>query len=275
MRRKETRPTSIYWLVDNRDGIPFYCGKTVLALSHRLDCHKREARTGTRRVHVKVRNCGESVSIHQVESVPVEGDWSAREKRWIFLLRHMNPDCCNTADGGAGATGHIVSAETRAKLSAMFKGRSTHTPEMRAHLSAIGMGRKRSRESVEKGRAKMLGKKLTPEQCAAISARNKALYEGPQGDEKRRVMGLRRKGVVVSAETREKQRIAKLGTKRTPEEKARISAANLGKKMSPEAIAKSAAARTGKKRTPEQRARMSAAHKGKPWSQAQRESRTA
>lgn len=213
IRRKETRPTSIYWLVDNRHSVPFYCGKTVLSLDHRLACHKREAAKGTRRVHVKMRDCGNSVSIHQVELVPIEGDWSVREKRWIFLLRHMNPDCCNTADGGAGATGRIVTAEQRAVLSAMFKGKSTHTPEVRAKLSAIGTGRKRTAESVAKSAAGLKGRKQSPEHVAKVVAANKG--------KKRKPMGPR------TAEDRAKISRGNAGKVRTPEMRANIRAARL------------------------------------------------
>lgn len=90
-----------------------------------------------------------------------------------------------------------------------------------------------------------------------------------------KVIGFHRKGAMTSEETRAKQRAAKLGKKRTPEEIEKIRIASTGRKMSAEGIAKSAAARTGKKRTPEQRARMSAAHKGKKWTQAQRDARLA
>lgn len=274
-RRPNTRPTLIYWLVDTRTGIPFYCGKTVLSLCKRLVCHRYEATNGERRVHVKVRECGEHISIHEMESVPPDGDWVAREKRWIYILRETHPDICNTADGGAGAPGRIVSDETRAKLSEIFKGKSTHSAETRAYLSVIGMGRKRSLESVERSAAGNRGSKHSPESREKMSAAQKARYVGPRGDELRLQIGLRRKGVIASDETRAKQRDAKLGTKRTPEQCEAISAANIGKKMSAEAIAKSAASRKGQKRTPEQRATMSASHKGKKWSQAQYDARRA
>lgn len=265
----DTRPTTIYWLVDMLTKVPFYCGKTVLPPHKRLACHKYDARKGTTRVNVKVRECGEHIQIYQMESVPVGGDWSAREKRWIVLLRHINPNCCNTNAGGAGMPGWVPTAETRAKLSAMFKGRSTHSAETRAHLSAIGMGRKRSPESVEKGRKTNAGFKHTPDVLARLSAVQKARYAGERGDELRSAIGLRRKGVIASDETRAKQSAAHTGRKRTPEEKEKLRIANTGRKMPAEAVAKSAAARTGAKRTPEQRARMSAAHAGKKWSQAQ------
>src|SRR5437764_584158 len=106
-RRKDDRPTLIYWLVDTRTNTPFYCGKTVLPLHQRFAQHKYEAANGDRAVHVKVRECGDHIQIHLMETVPISGDWSAREKRWIWLLRQQYPDACNTNDGGAGCPGRI------------------------------------------------------------------------------------------------------------------------------------------------------------------------
>lgn len=271
VRRPNTRSTSIYWLVDTRTNRPFYCGKTVLPLSTRLTQHKYEAAHGNRKVHAKVRECGDHVRIHLMETVPPGEDWGEREKRWIYLLRQTQFETYNSANGGAGVPGRITSDETKARLSALFKGKFTHTVETRAKLSAIGMGRKRSRESVEKGRAKMLGRKLTPEQHAALRERNKMLFAGPRGDELRAIISRRRKGIPVSEETRAKLSAAHRGRKHTDATKEKLRIANTGRKMSAEAIAKSATARTGQKRTPEQRARMSATHKGKKWTQAQRD----
>lgn len=272
VRRPNTRPTLIYWLIDTRTNQPFYCGKTVNSAHQRFLNHKSEAVKGTRKVHARVRECGEHFRIQVMETVSPDRDWSDREKQWIRLLRSLFPDNCNTADGGAGAPGRVLSEKTKAKLSARFKGKPMHSDETKAKLAAIGTGRKYSAETIEKRRKKMKGRKLTPEQRAAISARSKARFAGPDGARLREEISRRRKGVKASEETRAKLSAAKRGRKLTPEQCAAISARHTGRKMSAEAVAKSVAARIGAKRTPEQRAKMSAAHKGKKWSQAQRDS---
>lgn len=268
VRRPNTRPTLIYWLIDTRTNQPFYCGKTVNPAHQRLANHKYEAAHGTRKVHARVRDCGESIRLQVMETVPIEISWSAREKHWIYLLRGSFPDNCNTADGGAGTPGRILSAESRAKISAASK-RQRHTPEAKAKIVAFLTGRKWKPESIAKMRATKTGKRMSAEVRANQSAAQKTRFAGP--DRVELLKKFSRKGAVVSAATRAKLRAAKLGIPRTSEEKAKISASNTGKKMSPEAVAKSAASRTGAKRTPEQRARMSAAHKGKKWSRAQHE----
>lgn len=206
-RRPNTRPTSIYWLIDTRTGTPFYCGKTVLALSLRLSAHKQEAKRGSRSVHRKVRECCDHIEIRVVETVPVDEDWGAREKNWIAILRERHPaDACNSADGGAGVPGRIVSEETRRKLSARFKGKSTHTLETRAKLSAIGMGRKRP-----------------PGVSERISA-TKKIRTYVRSDEMRARLSAAKKG--------------RPGRPHSPETRAKISAGNSGKKRSPETVAR-------------------------------------
>jgi NUMOD3 motif-containing protein len=266
--RKNDRPTFIYWLFDSLTSVPFYCGKTVLPLEKRLAGHKHDAIRGKVPVHNKVRELGENVRIQFIDIVPPEDDWGTHEKRWIALLRSINPLCCNVTSGGQGCPGRVVSDETRAKMSAWQIGRKL-TEEHKAKVRMANLGKKRTPESVAKSAAGTRGRKMPPEHGAAISARNKARFAGPQREELLRLFT--RKGVPVSAETRAKQSAAHMGRKKTPEEKAKLRVAGLGRKMSPEAIAKSVAARLGRKRTPEQRARMSTAHKGKKWSQARRE----
>lgn len=75
-------------------------------------------------------------------------------------------------------------------------------------------------------------------------------------------------GCVQSDETRRKKSIGMmgkrtaLGTKRTPETRAKMSAWQIGRKMSPEAIAKMSAAKIGRKLSPETCAKLSIARIG-------------
>jgi hypothetical protein len=67
------------------------------------------------------------------------------EKDTIMEFKYFGYDLCNMTDGGEGASGAIVSAETRAKISA-------------AHL-----GKPKTPEAIEKTRLGSLGIKRTPE----------------------------------------------------------------------------------------------------------------
>lgn len=146
-RQKNTRPTQIYWLVDTRTGLPFYCGKTVAPLHKRLKDHRNVSR---REPHLpvsqKFRECDGQITIHLIETVPPENDWCAREKRWIEILRGSFPECLNVASGGEGAPGYVFSVTHRAKLSAGNRQR-TYTPwsaESRAIMSKIQRGKPKS-----------------------------------------------------------------------------------------------------------------------------------
>lgn len=180
-RKKNTRATSIYWLVDSRTGTPFYCGKTVLTPAHRFASHKREsANGGDRPLHHKIRECGEHVTLHIMETVPASGNWAERERRWILLLRHTNPNACNLSDGGDGAPGLIISPETRAKLSASLKGK-IRTPEHCANLSASKKGKKR-KPRTDETRAKLsaIAKNRSPETRAKYSESNRNRVVSPE-----------------------------------------------------------------------------------------------
>lgn len=93
---------------------------------------------------------------------PTEAEAFEHEKFLIECFRDMGYALCNMTDGGEGASGlkHPPrSAETRAKLSAANKGKTSgnkgntysHSAETRARMSAAKKGRKVSAET----RAKM------------------------------------------------------------------------------------------------------------------------
>lgn len=162
MRRANDRPTTIYWLVDVRPetqqavrsiGFPFYCGKTVDAPEFRLKSHRQSARINPHRPVSRWLNaCGEHVRVYVVATVPADGDWSAAERRWIEVLRYSFPGGANANAGGQGTPGMVHTAEARAKISAIHKGKIVST-ETRAQIAAYHRSRR------------------TPEQQAKFEAR--------------------------------------------------------------------------------------------------------
>lgn len=207
-RRKNTRLTFIYWLVDTRTGVPFYCGKTVLTPKHRLLTHRYDARKGTTRVNIKVRECGEHVRIDTVEVVPVGGDWGSREKHWIAVLREQHPaEYCNTVNGGAGCPGRIPTAEQREKMSAWQQGRKL-TPEHREKIRAARTGTKWKPESIAKMRATKTGYVFSAEHRANISAAKKGKPGQPHTAERRAKISTANKGKKRTLETVARMRAA-------------------------------------------------------------------
>lgn len=182
MRRANDRPTTIYWLVDVRPetqqavrsiGFPFYCGKTVDTPAQRLAAHRDAAKRFPKRLISQWLNaCGEHVRVQVVATVPANVDWCAAEKRWIEVLRLHFPGGANITTGGQGAPGMVHTAEMRAKISAVHKGKIV-SKATRKRISRASKGRKHSPESVERRAAKVRGTKRPNYRRRTIIAPNK------------------------------------------------------------------------------------------------------
>lgn len=109
---------------------------------------------------------------------------------------------CNLTNGGEGTSGHVPTAETRAKRAASLKGR-THTTDARAKISAAKRG-------------KSMGRPRSAEHCAKLSV---ALRGKPKSTEAVAKMAARMRG--------------RPGRPHTPEGRAKISAAKLSKNSIP------------------------------------------
>lgn len=190
------------------DLTPFYVGKGVL---------KRCYEFTRRNVHHKNIIAKYGCNNIQIIVTKKDSEESAfkSEIRLIKILRDAGFDLCNQTDGGEGTCGIIRSPETRAKMSAVQKGKPK-SAESRAKMSAAKIGKKRSPHSAET-RAKMstahvgmTGKKQSSEARAKISAA--------------------RKGKLKSAETRAKMSAAKTGKKCSLETRTKISATKAGKR---------------------------------------------
>lgn len=176
MRRKNTKPTAIYWLFDARPdtiseigwtcGVPFYCGKTIRPTA-RFSGHKRIARQGDAKnqksLYEFIAICGDHLRFNIVEIVPADGDWIEAEKRWIRTLRSVNNFCLNASDGGAGSPGYVLRPEHIEAMRRHQTGKKYPT-EVRARMSAAKRGCKGRPLTVEH-QAKLLdantGRSLT------------------------------------------------------------------------------------------------------------------
>lgn len=116
--------------------------------------------------------------------------WYGRKDIGTGILR-------NLTDGGDGTSG--TSPEHRAKLAAVNMGKK-YTSEHKANISVAKAGKKHTAEQRAKNAAGHIGKKLTSETRAKLSAIRRGKKLGPK----------------------------------TPEQKAKLSAANTGKKLTSE-----------------------------------------
>lgn len=179
----------IYGLVDPRCGSVRYVGKSTRGLKRPKE-HKCDRTRTKRGAWVrKLNRLGLEYGIVVLESEPE--DLNQAEKWWIEAARAAHGDLVtNLSVGGEGVEGLRCSAKTRAKLSAVRKGKK-HTPETRAKMSDARKGKRKS-----------------PEHRAKISAAHQGKKRGP-----------------LSSEHRSKIGVAHKGMKRSPEARANISAA--------------------------------------------------
>lgn len=158
--------------------------------------------------------------------------WTARrnttrlndaERWWIAYARALRWPLTNICDGGEGAPGRRMSAETRAKIGARNK---------------IQMSRPQMKEAARRSfRAKV----NTPEAIArmAASKRNQVVPT-----DVRLKISNKMKGRPKSEET--KRRMSEAKKNQSPETRAKNSAAQKGRKKTPEHIARSVAAKREK-----------------------------
>lgn len=219
-RRPNTRPTTIYWLIDVRpetlaehpNGKPFYCGKTIKRPIDRLTDHRGDARRYSKRpISKRLIDCGDHVRIDIVDIVPIGVSWAEIERFWIATLRHFHPDCLNISIGGDGAPGLIQSDAVRAKLSADRKGkpRGPLSAEWRAKIGAAQKGKIISAEHRANLSAALKGRVVSDETRAKLSALKKG---GKHSDESRHKMSVARRGKIYGPHSAE--RIANMSAAR-------------------------------------------------------------
>lgn len=144
------RMTTIYALIDPRDGAVRYIGKANDPY-FRLNFHVKDKRcTAPRRVWFKELNSlGIMPLVAILECVPMS-EWQSAERSWIAFYRSIGANLLNYRDGGNGQP--WIDEETRQKLRARFLGRPK-TPEHVAKLPQNQKGYKQSSARAERSRA--------------------------------------------------------------------------------------------------------------------------
>lgn len=197
----------------------------------------------------------------EIESGVGEG-WAEAEQRWIAHYRACGCRLTNATEGGEGVPGLKMSAETRAKLSSLKRGRKL-SEEHRRKIAVANTGRIPSEECRRKIGIANSGKHLpTPERSRELAAIAKVRLNSPEAIAKRSAKII---GRICSEETRAKIRARHIGKRLTPEHRLKLSLAKKGKPSS----------RKGKTLSQEQRQRISLAKKGKPICRRKKEGATA
>jgi len=120
----------IYSLIDPRNGMIRYIGKTTESLSSRYSKHIYNATRHNRHSpHLcnwirSVIAKGSHPIIGVLEEVLDDRNLGDVERSWISLYRYKDlSDLVNATDGGDGSPGRIISADTRKRMSASHIGK--------------------------------------------------------------------------------------------------------------------------------------------------------
>lgn len=105
-----------------------YVGKTTVGAVSRLRRHMGDARRGasTRRVVRWINSVEHSTVVSVVLEVCPEGDknyLNYAEKYWIASLKELGHDLTNHTVGGDGTTGHVMTEESKRRMSLATIGR--------------------------------------------------------------------------------------------------------------------------------------------------------
>jgi len=227
--KKRNGFTYLYLLTEPRDPIApdtiRYVGKTMARPLIRYHLHLNDAQRGSTHCNRWIKNvldCGQKPRMHIIGIVPSEYGGRA-EARLISSLRKSGARLTNICDGGEGTPGHIVSEETRRKISRAQRG-------VKEKISPSEETRRLWRE------------------------RSKRRWATP---ESRKRHSIQLKGMIFTAERRRRISEALIGRKLSPEHRAKSAVAMLGKKHSPETRAKMKASHKKRLQDPEYRKKLS------------------
>jgi group I intron endonuclease len=203
-----------------------YVGKTTISIEARFRQHLKEARThGTRILCRAIRKYGgEHFTVALLDTATSLDELKVKEIHWIKTLGTFG-DEYNATPGGDGV-GHVHSAETKAKLSAVRTQYFQEHPEAReqaavyarqARLSDVGRSRKRQA---------MLGNQYSKGMTYTHTL------------EAREAIARANRGKIVSAETRFKGSLARRGkgtgasnAMASAENRAKVGASKVGRRL--------------------------------------------
>jgi len=172
----------IYALLDPSDYAVRYVGY-ALDGPKRLESHLQQSLKARGHKAAWIRSLrvrGERPIIVTLEDLPGDVDWRVNERWWIARMRELGCDLTNTTDGGEG--GYILASQTpeaRAKRTASNKGRK-RSEEFCRRSSERQKGQVVSAGTRAKISATMMGRTLSEETKAKVSASLKGRPKSPE-----------------------------------------------------------------------------------------------
>jgi predicted GIY-YIG superfamily endonuclease len=170
----------IIYKITNQVNGKVYIGQTVKTLKRRKEGHIRDAMLGSGcAIHRAIRKYGiENFRFETLFHCLSKEETDQREVETIKAMCAKCPAGYNLTDGGKGASGHIVSDETREKMRIVMTGQR-FPAERRAKAGKAHIGLKHSDETKAKmskahmGNKYCLGKKATAETRVKLSLAKK------------------------------------------------------------------------------------------------------
>lgn len=140
----------------------FYVGKGTRKRAYFLS---RKENRRHHRIAAKLKRLGLAIDVRIIADGLSEAEAFRLEIEHIKLLRDRGVDLVNTTNGGEGASGNVVSAETRSKISRATMGRRKPHLIGRRHSARTSSQNKRKISAAQKGkpRPELIGRKLSPE----------------------------------------------------------------------------------------------------------------
>lgn len=206
--------TFIYALVDPRDGVIKYVGKSYDP-QERLKGHfKNCKRTVTlkNRWIAKLKSLDLKPNITILEEVALS-EWEDKEQYWIRELQNQGYPLKNGDRGGKGRSRFVVSEETRRKISLANTGRR-HSEEIKHKISLANTGKKRTDEQKNRIGLASMGRIHTLEARQKMSQSRLGVPK-PEGFGEK--VSKAHKGRVFSKETRQRMSEARKDWKPSPE----------------------------------------------------------
>lgn len=210
---KSQQRGGVIYVITNKLNGKQYVGQTIQKLSVRLSRHRNDKRPG---ISQAIQKYGwENFSVEVLEECKSREKLNEREIFWIAKLNTKTPNGYNLTTGGKGGGEHIVTEETRKKLSESHLGQKAYwrgkniPEEVRAKVSA-GMKKYYAEHPEAKKRLAEInkGKKHSAEEKAKISiansGKNNPMYGRPSP----------KKDTHLSAETKAKISAATKGKKK-------------------------------------------------------------
>lgn len=113
------RPYGIIYLARNTANGKGYVGQTVKGLKARMREHQKDAKRGSKvPFHRAIRKYGfESFTWQVLRTCDSREDLAAAEQACITTMNTKVPNGYNLTDGGGGISGHVMSAESKQKMS--------------------------------------------------------------------------------------------------------------------------------------------------------------